>query len=442
MIIRFLAKNVYSFKEQTEFNLLPSSKTTNLPHHKIKQNNIEFLRYSAIYGGNGVGKSNLIKAISLLEEIIEKGRIPHTENIKFRIGEENKALPISLGIEFVFKGKIFFYTLTFDNGQILHEYLVKTFKDKDDELVFERYLDEAGTQKIDFNQAVYSEDNLERNAFLNAFSKLVPKDKPTVYFLTKDYSEEFEEIKSVYDWFDRYLVIIRPNTRAGALPHILDIDENMKAFANDFISNLNIGISTVSVNKEEIEKSVFSQNEQLMEKFSKLKENSNTASSIVDGKTGEEIMILNENGKIYSKRIVTSHNGTEFNIGEESDGTRRLFDYIPALRDIIHNEKVYIIDEIERSIHPLLIKEIVSKLALDNKVKGQLIFTTHESNLLNQSILRPDEIWLTEKNQDGATEIYPLSDFKIHNTINIENGYLSGRYGGIPILSNLKELNW
>lgn len=438
MIIRFLAKNVYSFKEQTEFNLLPSSKTTNLPHHKIKQNNIEFLRYSAIYGGNGVGKSNLIKAISLLEEIIEKGRIPHTENIKFRIGEENKALPISLGIEFVFKGKIFFYTLTFDNGQILHEYLAKTFKDKDDELVFERYLDEAGTQKINFNQAIYSEDNLERNAFLNAFSKLVPKDKPTVYFLTKDYSEEFEEIKSVYDWFDKYLVIIRPNTKANILPHILDIDEQMKSFANDFIPNLSIGISSISIEKKEVEEVAIQQDGN----FNTLKENPDALSLRVNKKTGEQTVFFNENGKIYSKRIVTSHNGTEFNIGEESDGTRRLFDYIPALRDIIHNEKVYIIDEIERSIHPLLIKEIVSKLALDKEVKGQLIFTTHESNLLNQSILRPDEIWLTEKNQDGATEIYPLSDFKIHNTINIENGYLSGRYGGIPILSNLKELNW
>lgn len=438
MIIRFLAKNIYSFKEQTEFNLLPSSKTTNLPHHKIRQNDVEFLRYSAIYGGNGVGKSNLIKAISLFEKIIEEGKIPHTENIKFRIGEENKALPVSLGIEFIVEGKIFFYTLTFDNGQILYEYLAKTFKDKDNELVFERYLDEAGTQKIDFNQTVYSEGNLEWNAFLNAFSKLVPKDEPTVYFLTKNYSENFEEIKSVHDWFVEYLVIIRPDMRPGALPHILDIHKQMKSFANDFIPNLDIGISSISIEKKEVEEATIQQ----YDNFSVLKENPNALSIRVHRITEEETVFSNENGKIYAKRIVTSHNGTEFNIGEESDGTRRLFDYIPALHDIIHNEKVYIIDEIERSIHPLLIKEIVSKLTLNREIKGQLIFTTHESNLLDQSVLRPDEIWLTEKNQDGATATYPLSDFKIHNTINIENGYLSGRYGGIPILSNLKDLNW
>ncbi|TAE35352.1 MAG: ATP-binding protein, partial [Sphingobacteriales bacterium] len=74
--------------------------------------------------------------------------------------------------------------------------------------------------------------------------------------------------------------------------------------------------------------------------------------------------------------------------------------------------------------------------------KGQLIFTTHESNLLDQDILRTDEIWFTQKDIDGATKLFSLSDYKVHNTIDIENGYLNGRYGGIPFLSNLEDLNW
>ena len=101
-----------------------------------------------------------------------------------------------------------------------------------------------------------------------------------------------------------------------------------------------------------------------------------------------------------------------------------------------------LIDEVERSLHPILIKEIITKLSESETAKGQLVFTTHESCLLDQDILRPDEIWFAQKDQDQATQFYPLSDFNIHKTANIENGYLNGRYGGIPFLSNLKDLHW
>jgi len=132
----------------------------------------------------------------------------------------------------------------------------------------------------------------------------------------------------------------------------------------------------------------------------------------------------------------------EFYLNEESDGTNRLLDYIPAFQDMIFRNKVYIIDEMERSIHPLLIKELISKYSLDNNTKGQLIFTTHESNILDQEILRQDEIWFIEKDKKGRSDMYPLSEFKEHHTKDIKKGYLNGRYGAIPFLGNLKDLNW
>ncbi|MDC9725519.1 MAG: AAA family ATPase, partial [Gammaproteobacteria bacterium] len=98
--------------------------------------------------------------------------------------------------------------------------------------------------------------------------------------------------------------------------------------------------------------------------------------------------------------------------------------------------------EIERSIHPLLIKELVKKFSEDTQTQGQLIFTTHESNLLDQKTFRKDEIWFAEKDNEGCTDLYSLSDFKEHNTTDIRKGYLSGRYGSIPFLANLKDLNW
>lgn len=126
----------------------------------------------------------------------------------------------------------------------------------------------------------------------------------------------------------------------------------------------------------------------------------------------------------------------------ESDGTCRLIEYMLIFYGISLSAEVYVVDEIERSIHPILIKSIIKKLSESNGINGQLIFTTHESCLLDQNILRPDEIWFAQKDAEQATQLYPLSDFNIHHTANIENGYLNGRYGGIPFLSNLKDLHW
>src|SRR5690606_31123238 len=93
----------------------------------------------------------------------------------------------------------------------------------------------------------------------------------------------------------------------------------------------------------------------------------------------------------------------EFNYMEESDGTRRLLEYLPALNSVINSNATFIIDEIERSVHPLIIKELIRKFSTDSSTKGQLIFSTHESNLLDQEIFRADEIWFTEKSILGAT---------------------------------------
>ena len=115
---------------------------------------------------------------------------------------------------------------------------------------------------------------------------------------------------------------------------------------------------------------------------------------------------------------------------------------MPLIYTIMKGDAVYIVDEIERSIHPILIKSIISKISDSHEAKGQLIFTTHESCLLDQSIFRPDEIWFAQKDVDQSTQLYPLSDYNSHKTANIENGYLNGRYGGIPFLSNLSDLKW
>ncbi|MGV8112745.1 hypothetical protein SDC9_77490 [bioreactor metagenome] len=445
MLIRFIAKNIFSFKEETEFNLFPN-KTHRLAHHKIAHNDIDILRLSAIYGANGSGKSNLIKAVSLLESMIETGKLDNEmDEIKFKLCSENDQIPISLGIEFYTKSKIYYYSITFDKNIILNEYLAESKKDNDI-LIFDRN-NENDIQTITFFEGYTSSD--KNKLFVDVLAeKLLQKNELLLSFLNSKYKEEFIDISTVFDWFADTLVIIKPDARPGGIAHLLDTNLSLKNFAESFISNLNTGISKISVDKKKFEEFVGSSDKKrIKDILDDLKKEPNSLSTLIHTETGEEATVVLENEEVSVKRLITTHINdkgfdVDFSVGMESDGTKRLIDYIPAINGIINEDSVYLIDEIERSIHPITIKEIISKISLDKSAKGQLIFTTHESCLLDQEILRPDEIWFTQKDIDGASKLYSLSDFNIHNTANIENGYLNGRYGGIPFLSNLQDLNW
>ena len=212
-------------------------------------------------------------------------------------------------------------------------------------------------------------------------------------------------------------------------------------------AKLKTGIARLQSKKEIIDENDIKDNPELVKVVKKAKENPGIAEVKMTNNGNDFINIVNENGYVWKKWLVCTHvtpDGTnvEMPLYLESDGTRRLIEYMPLLYAITRQNKVYIVDEIERSIHPIMIKDLMRKLSESETATGQLIFTTHESSLLDQSIFRPDEIWFAQKDVEQATQLYPLSDFNIHKTANIENGYLNGRYGGIPFLSNLKDLHW
>ena len=125
-----------------------------------------------------------------------------------------------------------------------------------------------------------------------------------------------------------------------------------------------------------------------------------------------------------------------FDESEESDGTLALFAFAGPWLDVIENERVLVVDELDTSLHPLLVHHLVKRLHHEG-TKAQLIFTTHDTTLLSQKLLRNDQVWFMEKDDKGASRLYPLSDFSPRDNEAIERGYLNGRYGGIPFLKNL-----
>ena len=441
MLLRFVAENITSFKDAIEFNTFPSSKSHSHENHKITCGHATALRMSAIYGANGAGKSNLLQAINLLKSMIEVESlrtIDFFEGLTFKLDSQYTDKPSGLAIEFFYNQKVFYYHIEFTLEEIVSEQLLLSKKSKDVP-IFDR----------DVKGIIINPEYVGKGItvqFQDALKRLVRPDMLLLSFLGKYYADECPLVEDAYHWFTKKLHLVPPGSFNGYVPHMIDIDSKFSELVSSTLPELKTGIYRLKVKKELLKEEDFRGEEQM--KLVKLaKELPGKPQLVREQSTSDVVNVIYEEGNLYMKSLVAVHknlDGSEIEIPlrDESDGTRRLIEYMPLIYAIIQNDLVYAVDEIERSIHPIMIKEIVQKLSQSETAKGQLIFTTHESGLLDQDIFRPDEIWFAQKDAEQATQLYPLSDFNVHKTANIENGYLNGRYGGIPFLSNLKDLHW
>jgi len=440
MLIRFALENVFSFGERKEFNMIPAKRLKTLLNHKYKYNKFEVLKTSALYGANGAGKSNLIKALSFFQFMVLDGRIPTLiKNTRFKFAKKEKQV---LALEFLHKETPFYYAVEITQNRISTEELyISGLGEKEDILLFERKTNADGKTEIIFA------NEFDKNPQTQMLKKILIEEfiKPeTLAFklLANRENNLFNDIKIAFDWFLSALTIITPTTKPRTLTNLIDKNQEFKDFAEKLVQSFSLGISSLSCEKRELA-ALNTEESQIAKRFiAEIEKKPDKQINLIDDR-GVELLAIKEEDKFWFKKLKVGHGkDISFDIEDESDGTIRLFDFIPAFRALLTENSVFVIDEIERSIHPSLIKELLKKFSDDNNTKGQLIFTTHESNLLDQSLFRQDEIWFVEKGQNNCSDLYSLSDFKEHKTIDIRKGYLTGRYGAIPFLSNLKDLNW
>lgn len=445
MLLRFAAENIMSFNDAVEFNTFPSSKTHSHEWHKIACGHATALRMSAIYGANGAGKSNLLKCISLLKAIVgadKLGDLSITDDLFFRLDNKGKSHPSELAMEFYTNGSIFYYHIAFTRKEIVSEELILSKKTKD-VTIFSR-----ANSSVDISSEYLNSmgKTSSLGVFIDGINRLLRPDMTALSFLGRYYSNELPIVAEAYHWI-MMLEIMLPSMSVRELPHLMDTDPELADLVNRIVPELKTGITRLFVKKERLNEEDIHPGSRLSIAISEAKQEPGIPVALSNFKTREISNVVIESGEVYKKTLTIIHtdssgNDIEMNIDQESDGTRRLIEYMPLMYAVLRRDKVFIVDEIERSIHPIMIKSIMSKISESKNAKGQIIFTTHESCLLDQTIFRPDEIWFAQKDVNQSTQLYPLSDYNIHKTANIENGYLNGRYGGIPFLSNLTDLKW
>jgi len=446
MLVRFNVGNFLSFKEIQEFSLI-KGKVKNKSDRVYDNGKIKLLKFSSIFGANASGKSNLVKAIKYAQATILKGTIKNANVSSFKLDKSYEDKNSYFEFEIVINNKNYSYgfEMNIHKKQFVSEWLIELCANNSEKNIFTRDILKGDfksdlvikTAGLKTKFDVYSDD-LKNNKDILFINEMNNKAKSELY----KSKNELSILKDVYDWFAEKLDVNYPDRPISDYSYFRD---NNKEEICRVISGLGTGISNFEIKhssleqvRDKVPKELLSQLQNDLEKLKDL-ENDNKHLSTITIRANEMyfMITLEEENKIDVTTIVFNHgNDVEFDFNEESDGTRRILDLIEIL--FVSDEKVYVIDELDRSLHPQLTYKFIEEfLNLANKRNIQLVITTHEARLLDFGLVRQDEIWISNKNTKGETELYSLDEYNVRFDQKIEKAYLEGRYGGVPIFSSI-----
>lgn len=438
MLVKFAVENFRSFRDEVVLDMVASSESQH-KHHVVEDNQgkkVTILRAAAIYGANASGKSNLVDAMNFARNFIINGtksdqKIPI---IPFKLDSSSNEKPSKFEFIIKYKGILYTYGFVIDKSNVLEEWLY-VVQNKRESLFFKRLTTDKGEASIKIG-ASFAKENSDESQFLQFVAKGTRHNQ---LFLTEANEKNVGKVKDLLNWFKNVLVIITVDRDFSDFYYNNRNDMKFIGFVGYFLRNAGTGIEAIDIITEEFK--IEAMPDILF--TSRLIEGGNMLTAF---KRSMKVM-QGDSEKREIMRIKTRHGNKKDKIfleaWEESDGTQRLLDYLPFLYSscVTGDEKVLLIDELDRSMHPLLSRMIMS-FFLRNEVtnKGQMIFTTHDTNLLDKDILRRDEIWFMEKDKDQNSHLYSLADFKVRPDLSYGKGYLHGRFGAIPFIGDFKNL--
>lgn len=418
------------------------------PNNFVNKNNFNVLTFSAIYGPNAGGKSNLIDAIRISQAMILKDLNDIRVYSRYNRNDTlNKTKYSNFEYEIALDKKVFVYgfSILLNQREIVKEYLLDITDEEQELVVFTRD-QKNDTISVDVNYdylalddntikriEVYKEDLQKSMLFLRALNSNNKKSLE---------SAERESLitKKIYNWFEETLEVISPEDTTKL--NLTYLNEKYLKELGNYLSAFDTGVKEVKFEKvsedalqlpveirEKLFEDILSKNEVSDDD----KKTRVTKGAFIKA-PHNMFRVLIEDGDIVIQEIRFVHNSSNitYSLEEESDGTKRIIDIFSILLD--ERRKVYVVDELDRSLHPNLSYKFVEEFINKNS-EDQLIVTTHEEKLLDLNLLRRDQLWFVEKNQFGNSKLYSLEEYKERFDKDIQKQYLDGRYGSVPKLN-------
>jgi hypothetical protein len=427
MIVSFSVQNWMSFRDEVTFSMLASKERQHgerLP--RVAKYKMRLLPVSAIYGGNASGKTNFFKALNFAQSLVVKGTQPDSMVgvESFRLDSACAKKPSRFSFELLINEKIYEFSFALTRKEIVEERLVEILSTS------EKVLYERKNGSIEFDPSLQDDQFLE-------FAFRGTRDNQL--FLTNCAHQKVERFKPVYNWFKNDLILIAPDSRFAPFEQFFEEDHPLYETLNTTLSQLDTGIS--SLGGENVPFDNLPLPDALKEQLQEEVQEGMSVRIMSDPKL-ERFVVSRKDGELVAKKLISFHDGVDgkrvkFDIRHESDGSQRLIDLLPAFLEVAEQDskKVYIIDEVDRSLHTLLTRQLLEGFlsSCSKETRSQLLFTTHDALLMDQDLLRRDEMWVAERDCQGVSSLMAFSDYKdVRYDKDIRKSYLQGRLGGIP----------
>lgn len=444
MLVNITVENFKSFDKKEELSMISSSKIQENKSHRIKIKQTNLLKNAVIYGANASGKSNLVKSLEFIKTVIMEGLPVESVNDYCRNKDSNKDRESVFELQFTVGDKFYAYgfAAVLSRRKIIEEWLYELMQDGNANNLFSR--DGGNMPKLGDGIRLSSAEKNRFNVYAEDFMG-----NETGLFLTemnrgKRYEDnsKFIFFKKVFEWLINNIIIINPD-RGISNDEVYYTKESLDTVSK-LIETFDTGvneINTKEITPEELSKMI--PKDVMLNIFDSIKlkmqlENLKKMQMtwIID--EGFFNIRIRENSEPEITTIVLKHGKSIFDFSEESDGTKRLIDLIYMLM-IKQDDIVFVVDELERSLHPKLTEHFIEMFMESHKEERiQLIFTTHENAIMDKKIFRRDEIWFIERDNNNVSAIYSLDKFKERYDKKLSKAYLDGRYGAIPVFKQFQ----
>ncbi len=425
MIMSMALENWMSFRDRVTFMMVAGKERQHGERiTKLRSYQTRILPLAALYGGNASGKSNFIKALAFSQHFVVVGTRPDRPILvePFRLDPDAVGQPTRFMFELLIGTKVYEFSFAVTRKSVIEERLVEIAPSRET-VLYER---KAGT--------ITFADRLNDTPFLDFAFRGTRENQ---LFLTNAISQKVDTFRPIYDWFEKKLIVITPKMGL-ANDEFLDKDHPGYAKLSEMLNAFDTGVEDLDLIDVPLDRIKLPEHIKsvLFEKVD------TTYPMIYWSSEGELIRFSMEKGVLVAKKTVTRHRDVKgdfvtFELGRESDGTRRILELLPLIAWLSESQSdgVLAIDELDRRLHSLVTRKFIEMFLgqCHGDHRGQLIFTTHDLLLMDQDLLRRDEMWVTERDRSGVSKLFSFSDFRgLRYDKDLRKSYLQGRFGGIP----------